>query len=652
MLEFPELPLHDAAPAFAVLLAVVLLAPQLAERLRVPGIVGLILAGTVIGPTGLGLLERDGAVALLGGAGLLYLMFLAGLELDLGELAGQRRASLLFGAATFVVPMGLGIPAMLAMGFGLLPAILLASCWASHTLLAYPLFRRFGTASNRAVATSVGATILTDTAALLVLAVVARAAGGDLDGWFWISVAGSLGVVLVACLVLLPRLARWAFTTIGQDRTARVTFTLLAAFAAAAVAELVGLEGIIGAFLAGLAMNRLVPGDSLLMARVEVIGATLLIPLFLVSVGMLVDVEVLLQPRTLSLAAGFTGVAMLAKWIAAQGTGRLLGYDRHERMAMFALSNAQAAATLAAVFVGLEIELIELDTVNAVVGVVLVTCLVASWAGARSAPQLPAAERTRALGQVVVVPVARPASAGPLAALAAALARRDGGMVVPVTVVRDTADPAALVEARQTSAAAEDVALGAGVEARAVTRVDTDAVSGILRACAEHDATVLLLGWMGSEPGAVTVADAVVARSRCATVLARLGGAGSGGWTRVVVAVTEEDLEPAGLPGLRLGVAVAAGLARDTGAQLVILTERDDDVLRGELTGAGDGARRVVVHDNRRIDALSEMLEAGDLLVVPAAPDDRSLHGPVARLARSLPEVDLLVAVDRVSSWV
>jgi Kef-type K+ transport system membrane component KefB len=649
VLELPALPLHEPAAAFAVLLAVVLLAPHLAERLRVPGIVGLILAGTLIGPTGLGLLERDGAVALLGGAGLLYLMFLAGLELDLDELAGQRRDSLLFGAATFVVPMGLGVPAMLALGFPLLPAILLALCWASHTLLTYPLFRRYGVASNRAVATSVGATILTDTAALLVLAVVARAAGGALDTWFWGSVAVALGVVLVSCLVVLPRLARWVFATIGQDRTARVTFTLLAAFAAAAVAELVGLEGIIGAFLAGLALNRLVPADSLLMARVEVIGATILIPLFLVSVGMLIDPALLSQPRTLGLAAAFTGVATLGKWLAAEGTGRVLGYDPSERTAMFALSNAQAAATLAAVFVGLEVGLLGLDTVNAVVGVVLVTCLVASWAAARSAPRLPAAPRQRALGQVVVVPIARPASARPLATLAAALARRDGGLVVPVTVVPETAPAAVIARARSVSVDAEAVALAAGVEARAVTRVDADAVTGILRATTEHDGTLLLLGWIGPDPGAVTVADAVVERARCATVLARLSERGGGAaWPRVVVAVDAEDLGAGGLPGMRLGLAVAAGLSRDTGARMVVLAERDDEVLRAALAAVGERDARVVIDDRRRAVALAALLADRDLLVVPAAPDDRALHGPVARLACALPDVDLLVAVDHV----
>ncbi len=650
MLQLPELPLHEPAAAFAVLLAAALLAPQLAERLRVPGLVGLILVGALVGPPGLGLLERDGAVAMLGGAGLLYLMFLAGLELDLDELAEHRRDSLLFGAATFAVPMGLGIPLMGALGFELLPSILLASCWASHTLLTYPVFRRHGTATNRAVATSVGATILTDTAALLVLAVVARAVGGALDGWFWLSVTGALGVVLVACLVVLPRLGRWVFATIGQDRNARVTFTLLAAFAAAAVAELVGLEGIIGAFLAGLALNRLVPSDSLLMARVEVIGSTVLVPLFLLSVGMLVDPVLLLQPRTLALAVSFTAVAMGAKWLAAELTGRHLGYDADERTAMFALSNAQAAATLAAVFVGVEVGLLEVYVVNAVIGVVLVTCLAASWAAARSAPRLPAASRSRALGQVVVVPVANPASAGPLTALAAALARHDGGLVVPVTVVPDTAAESALSEARLVSEAAEGVALAAGVEARAVTRVDTDAVAGILRAVPEHDGTLLLLGWAGPDAGGVTVADAVVRRARCATVLARLLDGASATWPRVVVAVEEDDLAPRGLSGLRLAVTLGSGLARDTGARLVVLSHRDDDGLRSLLASTSGRDPQVVVDERRRVEALIDLLEPGDLLVVPSAPDDRVLHGPVARLARTLPDVDLLVAVDHVTA--
>jgi hypothetical protein len=182
-----------------------------------------------------------------------------------------------------------------------------------------------------------------------------------------------------------------------------------------------------------------------------------------------------------------------------------------------------------------------------------------------------------------------------------------------------------------------------------VTRVDADAVTGILRATTEHDGTLLLLGWIGPDPGAVTVADAVVERARCATVLARLSERGGGAaWPRVVVAVDAEDLGAGGLPGMRLGLAVAAGLSRDTGARMVVLAERDDEVLRAALAAVGERDARVVIDDRRRAVALAALLADRDLLVVPAAPDDRALHGPVARLARALPDVDLLVAVDHV----
>jgi Kef-type K+ transport system membrane component KefB len=208
MIQLPELPLASAAAVFTTLMVVVLVVPLLAERVRLPPIVGLVLAGMVIGEHVLGLVQRAGPVAALGTAGLLYLMFVAGLELDLDEFAARRRDSVVFGVATFIVPMTVGTPVFLAIGFELLPAILLASCWASHTLLTYVTFRRFGTFQNRAVATSVGATILTDTAALLVLVIVVRAHQDALDAAFWMGIVASLTALLFVLLWGQPRPGR------------------------------------------------------------------------------------------------------------------------------------------------------------------------------------------------------------------------------------------------------------------------------------------------------------------------------------------------------------------------------------------------------------------------------------------------------------
>jgi Kef-type K+ transport system membrane component KefB len=645
MLHLPTLPLEEPAWVFALLMVVVLLAPVLAERVRLPAIVGLVLVGTVIGPTGLGLIEREGIVDLLGTAGLLYLMFMAGLELDLDQFKEHRRDSVAFGVATFVLPMVISVPVTMVIGYDLLPAVLLASCWASHTLLTYPVFRRFGVANNRAVATSVGATIITDTAALLVLVVVARAYAGDLDPMFWVTLTVSLAVLAFLILWALPRVAQWFFRVASSDRTPRLVFLLVALFAASAVAELAGVEAIIGAFLAGLAINRLVPLESALMERVEVLGNSLFIPLFLISVGMLIDPAVLIEPATLGTAAVFVALAIGTKWIAAEGAGRFLRYDRVERTSMFALTGAQAAATLAAVFVGLNVGLLDTEVVNAVIVVILATSLVTSWAADRSAARLPAPGRSRTLGRAVLVPIVRPASAGPLAALAAAIARQDGGMVVPVTVVTPDADEDRIEEAEAVTAEAERVAMAEGVEAHGVTRVDADPTAGILHTILQRKVTLLVVGWKGASlsRGALfgTMTDALVTQAPVATLIARLNHSR---WRRIVVAVSAGDLDPRGLPGVHLALVAAQRLARDRRVEVQVWTERDDPLLTALVTDILETEPKV--QDRRRLATLLDRCDREDLVLVAAQPDSRSMHGAVARLARALDGPDLVAAVD------
>jgi Kef-type K+ transport system membrane component KefB len=440
----PDLPLVDAGLVFAVLMGAILVAPLLARRLRLPEIIVLLGLGFVVGPTGLGVLERAGAVATLGTVGLLYLMFVAGLELDLEDFVANRRHALVFGGLTFIVPMTLGTVVSLALGYTVLAALLLASCWASHTLLTYPTFQRAGTAGHRAVATAVGATIITDTAALLVLAVVARAHQGELGPMFWATLLPSLVALVVGTMWGLPRLARRFFSGPGQDRELRFVFVLACLFVVASLASLAGIEAIVGAFRAGLALNRAVPNGGALMERVDFVGRALFIPLFLLATGMLVDWRVLTDPQTLGIGLAFVLVAVGSKLLAAVTGGRVLGYRGAEVAAMFALSNTQAAATLAAVVVGLRVGLIDEEVVNAVLLVILATSIVSSAVATRYAPRLVTPRRGRPLGDVVVVPVANPDTAPRLLRLASAFARADGGVVVPVLVAPSETDTTTL----------------------------------------------------------------------------------------------------------------------------------------------------------------------------------------------------------------
>jgi Kef-type K+ transport system membrane component KefB len=644
-LHLPELPLTDAGWLFALLMGLILVVPMLAERLRIPGIVGLVLAGTLVGENGLQLIARDGLIATLGTVGLLYLMFVAGLELDLDDFADNRRHALGFGVLTFALPMLIGTAVMAAMGFSLLAAILLASCWASHTLLTYPTFRRFGTQSTRAVSTSVGATIITDTAALLVLVVVARAYEGDLGLSFWATLLPSLAVLLGLILWVLPRLAARFFAGPGQDRSLRFLFVMVALFASSALAELAGIEAIIGAFLAGLALNRLVPNSSVLMDRVEFLGSSLLVPLFLLSVGMLIDPAVLSDPATIAIAGGFIAVALGAKALAALAAGKLYGYSWTEIGAMFALSSAQTAATLAAVIIGLQVGLIEADTVNAVILVILVTCIVSSAVANRTAARLERPNPRRALGQTVVVPVANPASRAPLVRLAAMMARRDSGFVVPLTVIDAEVPEEELEFLTEANEVAERIALSHGAEAAGLVRIDRTPTVGILHTLAEKRGSLLILGWSGQtgRGGAMfsTMIDRILSEAFVPMLVARLGEDDP---TGILLSISESNATSVGRGGFELALQTAARLARGEELEVRVISNIDDPALIARV--AEVLAVPVEIDVRRRSIAVRAHARPGDIVIVPVKPEAKALRGVAHRIARAIPGNAIIMPID------
>jgi Kef-type K+ transport system membrane component KefB len=644
--HLPELPLTAPGLLFAVLTAAILLAPLLARRLRLPEIVAVVIVGFAIGPTGLGLVERAGVVEVLGNVGLLYLMFVAGLELDLDDFIEHRRDSIGFGVLTFLAPMTLGTLTALALGYGLLAALLLASCWASHTLVTYPVFQRVGTMGNRAVATSVGATIITDTAALLVLAVVARAHQGALTPVFWATLLPSMAILTAGAVFGLPRLARRFFSGRGQDRSLRFLFVMVSLFVVASLAEVIGIEAIVGAFLAGLALNRSVPNGGALMERIDFLGATLFIPLFLLATGMLIDVQVLLEPRTLLVGASFTAVALLSKFLAAYGTGKLLRYDGAEIGAMFSLSAAQAAATLAAIVVGLNVGLIDGETVNAVMMVILVTCVVAPAAASRYAARLPRPTPDRDLGDVVVVPMANPATAPRLVRIASVFARADGGIVVPLIVVPSETEEAQLEQARDLDDEVMEVAQSAGAEARSVLRIDASADAGIAHTVVEQRGSLLVMGWKGGtvrrEALFGGIIDRVLSRTAIPTLLVH-----EGHWDvrRVLLVIDETVTAAAGSPALGLAIEAARLLSKEAGVKVEVVTNQEDPTVDARI------ARHLAVavqHDARRRSiVVKDLARSTDLIIIPTIGDEPNLTSVAARIVRATPEgASLLVAVD------
>ena len=399
-----SLPLENPVLIFALILFIILFAPIILNRFKIPPLIGLIIAGTVIGPYGFNLVMRDSSMILFGTVGLLYIMFLAGLEIDRTEFKKNSWRSLLFGMYTFLIPMGTGfLASMYILNFSLLSSVLLASMFATHTLIAYPMISRMGVAKNRAVTITVGGTIITDTLALLVLAVVVGLASGELTEDFWLRLSVSLLLFVAIVMFLFPIIIRWFFKRF-DDNITQYIFVLVMLFLAAFLAEAAGVEPIIGAFLAGLALNRLIPRTSPLMNRIEFVGNALFIPFFLIGVGMLVDYRAFIKDwNTLWVAGIITAVAIFSKYIAAWITQKTFRFSANERRLIFGLSGASAAATLAIVMVGYNIilgydvnsepvRLLNDSVLNGTIVAILVSCTVASFIAQRGARKIALSE--------------------------------------------------------------------------------------------------------------------------------------------------------------------------------------------------------------------------------------------------------------------
>jgi Kef-type K+ transport system membrane component KefB len=590
--------------------------------------VGLILGGVLIGPGGVGLLDREGLIAGLGTAGLLYLVFTAGLELDLEGFRRRRRSGLLFGTISFVVP---GIVAFVVarwLDFSVVASLLWVAAWGSHTLLTYPLFRRFGVADTKAAAIGVPATLVTDTAAILLLGgAAAYATLGRLNGVFWIRLLGGVAVLGLVTLMAIPSLGRRLFLRTAHDRVERYLFLVAALFVSAVVAEVVDLAAILGAFLAGLGLNRLVPANSALLARVDALGSGLFVPAFLISVGMLIEPgEIFRAPNSLRWGLAFSVVAIGGKWLAAQLFGLTTRMNANDRQALFALTGSQAAATLATAVVGIEIGVIPEEAVNAVVIVVLMSCSIAALVAERTVPRLPdPSEHHQPLGRTVLVPVAHLANASALMKLAAAIASKDGGLVVPINVVLPGRDRPDGLE--KLSSNLEETASRAGVEAQAVIRVDTSPEEGILHAVAERDATCLVVGWSGNAVSRFRAVGSTVGtildRATLPTVIGRFIVEQP---LRVVLvsAGRQRDSES---PSETLARTVAERVAKAWDIELVVTSDlhADDTVLVGRRSNA---------------------LESADLVVLPAPLSPRELDRAAIRSMTEWGGASLLMCVD------
>ncbi len=504
-----DLPITDPTWIFFLVLIIILFAPMLLGRLRIPHIVGMILAGILIGADGFNILERDSSFELFGKVGLYYIMFLAGLEMDMEDFKKNRFKCFVFGLFTFSIPMLLGIwSSMTLLEYNLTTSVLLASMYASHTLVAYPIVSRYGLSRLRSVSITIGATAITVALALLVLAVIAGTYRGEINSVFWISL--SVKVVLVFCLIILvfPWIARWFFRNY-DDNIMQFIFVLAMVFLGGGLLELAGLEGILGAFLVGLVLNRLIPNLSPLMNRLEFVGNALFIPYFLIGVGMIIDVRTLFTGgEALKVAVVMTVVATFSKWLAAWLTQKSFRMQPAERTMMFGLSNAQAAATLAAVLIGNQIEvspgvpLLNDDVLNGTVVMILFTCIISSVVTERAARKFAVSDQMSDLTdkpveeERILIPVANPETIENLVGMALVMKdpRKTDGLIA-VSIVNDSNDSEARqIQGQRSLERAARVGAAVDVEIQTVNRYDLSIASGIIHTLKEYDATEVIIG--------------------------------------------------------------------------------------------------------------------------------------------------------------
>ncbi|MEX2606160.1 MAG: cation:proton antiporter [Kiritimatiellia bacterium] len=498
-------PFHDPVLIFTVVISVILLAPLLGARLGIPDLVILLVAGAMVGEKGFGVLERNQAITLFGEIGLLYIMFLAGLEIDLYEFSRTKKKSIGFGFITFLLPQILGaLVVYYVLGdLAWASAILMASMFASHTLLAYPIAGKLGIQRAEPVTISVGATIITDTLALLVLAIVLDSAQDvDMDMMFWAGLVTGLILMVLLIWMIVPRIARWFFKHASESGGTQFLFVLTIVCACAYFSQFARMKPLIGAFLAGAALNRQIPGHSALMNRLEFVGNYLFIPFFLISVGMLVDPQVLIaDSRTWKVIGLMVGIVVVTKWSAAWLLGWIFHYSSAERNVMFGLTVVQAAATLAAALVGYDAGLLDEAALNGAIAMIMVTVPMGSWIVQHSGRKLALAgaesSRVQRLEQRLLLAVHNPEAAGILMELG--LLMRDKaypGGLFPLTIVSDQQDTDhAITTGEKLLAQCINQASAADMEVEPHVRVDLNPVDGIVRAARELRATTVITGW-------------------------------------------------------------------------------------------------------------------------------------------------------------
>ncbi len=513
------LPIADPVLKFLIILVIILLTPLLLNKFKIPQLLGLIIAGAIIGPHGFNLILRDSSIILSGTAGLLYIMFLAGLEIDLNDFKKNSNKSLVFGLFTFCVPLTLGfLISHYLLHFSLLSSFLFGSIFSSHTLITYPIVSRLGVSKDTSVNLTVGGTVITDTLALLVLTVIVGMAEGEVTEMFWIRLAASVVIFGLLVMLVFPILGRWFFKRC-KDNISQYIFVLVLVFLGAFLAQIAGIEAIIGAFLAGMAMNRLIPSTSPLMNRIEFVGNAIFIPFFLLGVGMLIDYRAFFSGwETLEVGAIMIATATGAKFTAAWLTQKTFRLSADQRRVIFGMSNAHVAATLAIVTVGYNviqgtgpdgepIRLLNDSVLNGTILMILVSCIISSFATQKGAQNLALTsvshhEANKDEHERILISVSNENTVSELINLSTAIkAKNNTSDLYAINVVdNQSADEKAVKKAGKILSEAAKTAAATDTYLHELLRYDLSSTNAIVSVAKEHSITDLIMGMPTDNP--------------------------------------------------------------------------------------------------------------------------------------------------------
>ena len=487
----------DPTWVFFVVLMIILFSPILLRRLRTPHIIGLILAGVMIGQHGFNVIERDRSFEIFGQVGIYFIMFLASLEMNMGSVRQYGRKGFLFGIITYIIPFVLGfLAAHYLLGFGEITSVLLSCILASHTLITYPIVSRFGLARHPVVTVSVVATAVALFVALLILA-IAVGSLQETDWMFWVFFAVKCMVYGAFILYAYPRIGRW-FLRRYEEPIMQFIFILSQVFLSAALAELAGLEGLLGAFLAGLSVNRLIPRTSPLMSYIQFVGNALFIPYFLIGVGMLIDLKVLFGDLdTIWIVVVMVLVGTFSKWLASYVMSHVSNDLRGGSLLMFGLTNAHAAGALAIVMIGTDpkVNLMDVSVLNGTVMLILFSCIISSFATSEGARRLAIMDTDTEENQGAwhgrcLVTYSQPDSVGLLTQLALIIRNTripDSLMGLTVTLNDYDGEAQGYREAQRMLENATSVASAAEVNMKTLSRLSTNIAGGILHTIREYD---------------------------------------------------------------------------------------------------------------------------------------------------------------------